>query len=142
MSDDDLRIVPLKPNDTDNEEDATEAIPELLYQMRMLYLDLMSDDEEELDSDTIRLSYLFQNELKHCLFDCGSPIDEIVHIFLENIFDIEKPPEGESWFECFTDDDMRINALKFLNILQHSVSAHLLGTVKQLTKKDSVDEEE
>ena len=126
---DELKIVSI--DEIDNEEKTvedrdkyTDSVVQFLHEMRLLYLDLMSG-EDEVDTETIRASYQFQREVRYALTDCGSKIDVYVHIFLTAIYNPEEAPNGASWYEFFADDD-RVSALKILNMLIYEASQFLI----------------
>jgi hypothetical protein len=127
MSDDEIKIITLNPNKeevkNDNEEiDLSHSIENFTYTFRMLYMDYMCDDAEaELDAETIRFSYQFERELKYVLFDNNYNIETFVQLFMDAIFDPEKAPFNREWMDLIADDDMKLNALRVVNTVLHSV---------------------
>jgi len=128
-----LRVYDGEDN-TDIEEklDLSNTVERFISAMRILYTDHMCDgydDEEELDIETMRTSYLFARELKYAIADGGEDILLHVNIFLETIFKPEHSPYGNSWFELICDDDMKINALKVMQSVQYGVIQMLMEKI-------------
>lgn len=124
---DEIRIIHLNTNEekgkiNSDKIDLSNSIDHFTHTFRMLYMDYMSDeDEEELDAETIRFSYQFERELKYALFDNSYNVEVFIQIFMDTIFDPEKAPLDREWIDLIADDDMRLNALRVVNTVFHSV---------------------
>ncbi len=146
-NDKDFRIVSLH-NETDIDEpveqlDLTNIVERFVSTMRMMYMDHTCDEEEELDTETIRTSYQLAKELRYAISDCGEDMGLYLHIYLETLFNDEQSPINGTWFELICDDDMKINALKIMHSVQYSVCQMLMAKMSNdMNEGDSDGEEE
>ena len=145
MSDEkDFQIVKLHDEDKIEEElDLSSSIQRFVHTMRMVYLDhLCDDDDDELDSEIVRTSYQLAQELKYAIADCGEDMSLYLHLYLENVFDLDKPAHHDSWFELMCDDDMKVTALKLLVSTQYAVAQIMMVKMCDDLNVGSDDEKE
>lgn len=137
--DDDIKVIPFiseeNPVIPEQEEKVRpeEALDLFLEQLRLLYMDIFSDeDEEELDPETIRASYQLQRELRYAVCDQGQVIHVILALYLDRVHDINRPSDcHESWYDLFSDDDMRVNAIRIMNMVHYEVIKILSITIRE-----------
>lgn len=154
MSDDDEKIIRISTfeNETkeaeskkDEEYDLSGTIEIFTHNMRMMYLDHMSDpNEEEIDTELIKASEELKRELRYVIYDGGKDMELYLHLYLENWFDQENTPYSSSWFSLISSDDMRINALRIILSIQDLVclyfarklDAELIKKTEQKNEKE------
>jgi hypothetical protein len=143
--DKELKIIQLEPTDTVEEEhlDLTNTTERFTTTIRLVFMEYMGEDaDDEIDAETVKLSYQLARELKYAISDCGEDMELYLHVFLETLFDEEQSPYHRDWLELFSDDEMRINALRIIQSVQYAVCQLFMAKMHGNLMKEDNDEKE
>ena len=144
MSDDEnkLKVVQFKPpTNKETDFELGDVSAKFIENVRLNYIDTILGEEDDLDAETVRLSYQLARELRNTIADCEYDISLYLHVYMETLYSNDAPPYHDNWFPLYAHDDMQINAYRIMQSVWTGLLELVMGKI-DITIETPDDENE